>query len=308
MPPIHEEIDELWKQVAEEAAMQLPELTAMSEFLDEVAEEVASVGRPKLEPWVSILEVGILWLAHLHISLDREMERHSGDRILVPWSLTGFAVSQAVAIHRLSLSGLDSAAKGSLRSLIEAINALIVCLADEELSTRFREPQSFEEARRLWYLELSPKRLSVRLSNIIKSFGLDDQAEAALQDWMRQELELAPQFVHVSYLAAVFTCKSPHVDNQMMRPAIFGSPSVFSVRTLAQAAKTIWFFSRIGFALLVRPQAVDSEPIHRLDVNEENDRTVALGYYVYSELVFDHWEDDNTPPPEEPGVTGRGDR
>jgi hypothetical protein len=202
MPPIHEEIDKSWKRVAEEAAVQLPELTPMSAFLDEVAEEVASVGRPKLEPWVSVLEVGILWLAHLHISLDREMERHSDDRILAPWSLTGFAVSQAVAIHRLSLSGLDSAAKGNLRSLIEALNTLIVCLADEELSTRFRGSQSFEEARRLWYLDLSPKRLSVRLGNIIKSYGLDDEADAALQGWMHEELELASQLVHVSYLAA----------------------------------------------------------------------------------------------------------
>lgn len=303
MPPIHEEIDKSWKRVAEEAAVQLPELTPMSAFLDEVAEEVASVGRPKLEPWVSVLEVGILWLAHLHISLDREMERHSDDRILAPWSLTGFAVSQAVAIHRLSLSGLDSAAKGNLRSLIEALNTLIVCLADEELSTRFRGSQSFEEARRLWYLDLSPKRLSVRLGNIIKSYGLDDEADAALQGWMHEELELASQFVHVSYLAAVLTCKSPHIDDQMIRPAIFGLSSVFSVRTLAQAAKMIWFFSRIGFPLLVRPQAVNSEPIHQLDINDENDRTVVLGYYVYSELVFDHWEDDNTPLPEEPGET-----
>jgi hypothetical protein len=249
---------------------------------------------------MSILEVGILWLAHLHLSLDREKELHARDCLLVPWSLTGFAVSQAVALHRLSLSGLDSAAKGNLRSLIEGLNALIVCLADEELSTRFRGPQSFEEARRLWYLDLSPKKLSARLSNIIRSFGLDEQAEAALQDWMRQEIELASQFVHVSYLAAVFTCKSPHVDDQMMRPAIFGSPSVFSVRTLAQAAKMIWFFSRIGFALLVRPQAADSEPIYRLDINDENDRIVVLGYYVYDELILDRWEDDITPPPEEP--------
>jgi hypothetical protein len=181
MPTIHDEIDEIWKRVAEEAAMQLPALTPMSEFLDEVAEEVASVGRPKLEPWVSILELGILWLTHLHISFDREMEQRSGDRILVPWSLTGFAVSQAVAVHRLSLSGLDSAAKGSLRSLIEALNTLIVCLADEEISTRFRGAQSFEEARRLWYLDLSPKRLSVRLRHIIKSYGLDDEVDAALQ-------------------------------------------------------------------------------------------------------------------------------
>jgi hypothetical protein len=119
---------------------------------------------------------------------------------------------------------------------------------------------------------------------------------------MHEELELASQFVHVSYVAAVLTCKSPHVDDQMMRPAIFGLPSEFSVRTLAQAAKMIWFFSRVGFPFLVRPQTVNSEPMHQFDINDENDRTVVLGYYVYSELVFDHWDDGNTPVPDEPGA------
>jgi hypothetical protein len=299
MPTINEEIDEVWKRVAKESGAQLPPITDMSAFLDEVAQESASIGRPKLEPWASILETGILWLAHLYISLDGEMQRYSSDRLCVAWALTGFACSQAVAIHRLCLSRLDPAAKGSLRSLIEALNVSIVCITDEELSTHFLKAQDFEEARHLWYLELSPKKLSVRLDSIIRSFGLDEEVSAGVQAWIHEELELASQVVHVSYPAAVLAGRAAHVDDQMMQLAIFGSPTSYSVRTLATAAKMIWFFSRVGFNLLMRPQTAGSQSIHRLNANDGNDRTVALGYYVYNELVDNHWEDDLLPLPED---------
>jgi hypothetical protein len=51
----------------------------------------------------------------------------------------------------------------------------------------------------------------------------------------------------------------------------------------------------------VRPQGVGSQCIHRLHAADENDRTVALGYYVYDELLDNHWEDDRLPIPEEEG-------
>jgi hypothetical protein len=304
MPTINEEIDEVWRRVAKENGAELPPITDMAAFLDEVAQESASIGRPKLEPWVSILETGILWLTHLYISLDYislhgETQRSPSNRLYVAWALTDFACSQAVAIHRLCLSGLDPAAKGCLRSLIEALTVSIVCITDEELATRFLKAQDFDEARHLWYPELSPKKLSVRLDSIIRSFGLDDEVSAGVRAWIHEELELASQVVHVSYPAAVFAGRAKHVDGQMMHPAIFGWPTRFSVRTLATAVKTIWFFSRFGFNLLMRPQTAGSQSIHRLNANDENDRTVALGYYVFNELVDNHWQDDLLPLPED---------
>ncbi len=116
MSPISEEIDEFWKQVGKEEGMRLLPREDRSAFLSKLGEESASIGRPKLEPWVSILEIGILGLTHLYLSLQNAMDQHPSDRLRVPWSLTGFACSQAVAIHCLSLSGLDPAAKSSLRT------------------------------------------------------------------------------------------------------------------------------------------------------------------------------------------------
>jgi hypothetical protein len=207
--------------------------------------------------------------------------------------------SQAVAIHRLSLSGLDPAAKGTLRSLIEALHVLVVCLADEEMSNRFLEAQAFDAARQLWYQELSPKKLSFRLDNIIQSFGLDDEVSADMREWVRGELEVASQFVHVSYPAAVMASLSRHVDRQTTRMAIFASPGTFSERTLGIAASMIWFFSRIAFPLLVSRKPMNSGRIHRLNRNDGNDQTVVLGYYVYDELVKDRWGNITVPAPEE---------
>ena len=51
----------------------------------------------------------------------------------------------------------------------------------------------------------------------------------------------------------------------------------------------IWTFSRIAFPLLMLPQAADSEPIHRLNRDDENDRAVWLGYRVYDDLIGNHW-------------------
>lgn len=59
MSPISEEIDELWKRVGKEEGMRLLPGEDMSAFLSELGEESASIGRAKLEPWVSILEIGI---------------------------------------------------------------------------------------------------------------------------------------------------------------------------------------------------------------------------------------------------------
>jgi hypothetical protein len=87
----------------------------------------------------------------------------------------------------------------------------------------------------------------------------------------------------------------------MMQPAIFGWPTRLSVRTLATAVKMIWFFSRFGFNLLMCPQTAGSQSIHCLNANDDNDRTVELGYYVYNALVDMHWEDDLTPLPKDPG-------
>jgi hypothetical protein len=138
--------------------------------------------------------------------------------------------------------------------------------------------------------------------SIIRSFGLDDEVSAGVRAWIHEELELASQVVHVSYPAAVLVGRAKHVDDQMMQLAIFGSPTIYSVRTLATAAKMIWFFSRIGFNLLMRPQKAGSRSIYRLNANDENDRTVTLGYYVFNELVDDHWQDDLLPLPEDSGA------
>ncbi len=145
------------------------------------------------------------------------------------------------------------------------------------------------------------QELSLRLDSIIQSFGLDDEVRAEVREWGRVELEVASQFVHVSYISAVMESLSHHVDKQGPGMAILGSPTTFSERTLEVAASMIWIFSRIAFPLLVSRQPMNSVHIHRLNRNDENDQTLVLAYEVYHELVQNHWSNNTIPALEERG-------
>ncbi len=261
----------------------------MGATLDEIAVECRDSDLAHLSPWLEILELAIGWIGMLHLVFDEELEPDSEPQIRVAWALTGFVTTQSVGIRNLCLSGLDTPAKAVLRSLIEALSVLVVCMDDPALAKRFQDAKEPKEARTLWHSELSPKRLAEKIDRAVSSLELDTEVHTEMKNWLSQESELTSQTVHVSFIAAAYTCKSLHPD-KMMRNSIFGSPTLFSVRTMAQSCKTLFMLSRIAFRFMAHPASGRVAPLI-LDNGNETHRSALLAYETLCAITMNHWEE-----------------
>ena len=133
---------------------------------------------------LAILDEGILWLSVLHIALEHTLG--SDDRRRAAWALCGTACSQAVAIRRLILSGLDIPAVVLRRTMSESLFKCIALIRQADLAKRFVEAQSDEEANRVWSQALRPSRVEKVLAEVeTELFG---EAHDPNEEWNSHEV------------------------------------------------------------------------------------------------------------------------
>jgi hypothetical protein len=287
-------VAEIWQMVANKAGLDLHcSATELTRILDECGHEEEISSQKDLQPWMAILEHEILWLACLHTSLGTALAEYSRHDLRVPWALTGAATAQAMAVRKLCLSGLDVPAKTVLRTLIEILNICVVTLFDPKLRQAYSEAQDFEQAYKLWRSSFSGKKLRRNLSEALKATGFDKEAREVLLQWQMEESTVASQAVHTSYLAAVLSSVPRPSDSRLLiRSGVLGASTTFSIRTLAQACKAIWFFKRLSIDLLIRPAKGNSGALHTLNKESDIDKIVIVGYLALNRTIERFWDED----------------
>ncbi|HME71982.1 MAG TPA: hypothetical protein VKM54_19235 [Myxococcota bacterium] len=285
---IQREIDRLWSETAARIDLVVPSGHRFTDTIDDAESDSVAQAHSSLEPFLSILEQGIQWLACLHGSMDiaAEAERiPNSDR--APIAFIGAASAYAAAVRRLVLSGLDSPARAVARSLAESLHFAIASLHSQEIRQGIRAPQSLEEANAYWYSHLRGHRIDRILVAVEGSIGLDAETKLELRRTREAEAQWLGFFVHPSYLAAELTCKPRSAAKPgMHKVGIIGHCSIDSVHTLDAANKLIWYFARIGHVLIFRPP-----PFFQIDPDSEMDRMAVMGREVFSKLVINHWEE-----------------
>src|SRR2546426_717725 len=164
--------------------------------------KVKKVNRARL----AILDEGILWLSVLPIALEHTLG--SDDRRRAAWALCGTACSQAVAIRRLILSGLDIPAVVLRRTMSESLFKCIALIRQADLAKRFVEAQSDEEANRVWSQALRPSRVEKVLAEVeTELFGEAHDPNEEFRTWRRVEFARSSQSVHASYISSVLASR-----------------------------------------------------------------------------------------------------
>jgi len=83
------------------------------------------------------------------------------------------------------------------------------------------------------------------LQKFFKTHGFEEDLINDFKLWQQEETIAASQAVHPSYIAWVLATSPYPADKRTFKPGALGSATLFSVRTLAQASKTIWYYSMV---------------------------------------------------------------
>lgn len=247
-----------------------------------------------MEPWISILDEGIQWLAQLHmaLSLARSGNFEKDKEILVPFALVGSACANSVAIRKLILSGLDGSAKVLVRTLKQTLNICIAVIDNIKLANEFIAAQDFSIAKKFWNQKLSPNKLNSILTKIEKSLDFDDEVIDNLKGWREENLSLCSQYVHPSYVASLLIAEPPSVLYPYEHsPGILGKTSITSLRTLPEICKAIWYFSQIGIRVLMKlaNQQGEGSPAWQA-FQGYNARAFIIGKEIYSKIILRYWD------------------
>jgi hypothetical protein len=288
---IEKEIEQLWKEASTFTGLEPIYDVKFGDYLNEFSLKRESITHQSIQPWFSILEQAISWLAVLHLALSGENGPKT-EELRVSWALTGAACSQAVAIRKLCLDGLDLPAKSVLRSLIETFNILIITIHDEEIRHLYVQAEDFDQAYKIWRKYLTGKNANAQLAKIFEEYEIEIDVHDEFREWQSQEYTIVSQATHVSYLAAACATAPYPVDGSTFELGMFGSPTIFSIRTLAQACKSIWFFSMIGFNLLIRANPKDGTHLYLPSPDDTGGKILLNGYFVLDRLLRKHWEED----------------
>ena len=246
-----------------------------------------------LEPWISLLEICIQWLAHLHIALFEGSIKYSKKyrhKIFVPCVLTGTACVQARSILTLVSCGFDSPARSILRTLIETLSICIVTAHNDELCRKYYKSRNFKKSNELWYREFSRGKLQNLLHQVELTSGFPNDVSNAMRKWFKEESSVYSQTIHTSYISAFLTAfPIDKYNNYEPRKGVFGCNTGFSHRTLSQATMFIWYFSRIGYNSILDTTKYKGELVKSLTGKNKNGAAVVFGREVLSKLTLKYW-------------------
>lgn len=271
--------------------------------LDKASAIADTESRENLGLWIAILEQSIQWLSLFHELIGDSASKGLSERLVVPYTILSVSISQAVAIRKLCLIGLDTSARAVMRTLFESIDLAILTLFDFRAQDDFFDTEESEDARRFWNMYIRKKhdkqtghylsRVDEILQEVLHMSGHDKEHIDLLLRHHLNEIDFASRTVHLSLHAAQFTAKALSSDGHRLLPGRFGVSTMFSIRTLAQSSKWIWLFSRIAHPLLIDPIITGQESIYEIDVFRDTAKQERVAYYALNALLVSHWDDDS---------------
>lgn len=291
---IYSEIEELWEECYADAQREPPGRSAFHDLCQQLRDENRHIGTERLQPWLGILEFGLEWLSYIHFALSNENEigpRH--DNCRAPWALVGASTAFGLSLRELCLSGFDTRARSLLRSYTESLFLCLATLDDKDLADRYANSEDDARIKDFWHTVASPKNLHVRINELERKYGFPEDLVKEMTDWRRTEYEVLSQSSHLSYLAACMTCLPAQLtDHETHQVGILGRASANSIRTVSYAARTTWYFSRLGFPMIV---GKDKDDGGLLQVDKENDwhQRIVIGRDVLSRVTVANWDDQS---------------
>jgi hypothetical protein len=285
-----------WSQGFADACRQNQYDTSFIELLTKRERESEAVAAKHLQPWLHILEDSIQWLANLAAILDRlntDGALNNAERAI--WAMVGASCAHAMAVRRLVLSGLDTAARAEVRTLDEHLCACIAFLHDRELAKRFQQCQTKDDAEQFWYKNLNTKAIRKHLNAVERTVGLEPIVSVDMRAWRSNEIDWFSQAIHPSYLGAALTTRTLSAEDPDKHGLAFlGLASACSDRTLNFACKSIWYFACFGFMMLFNEHN-SQPPVIRVDKEDEMHQLAVVGRYVIQRLNQRYWSHEIYP-------------
>jgi hypothetical protein len=286
--PIYSEIEQEWRASYGKAGHDPPSRDDFAAVIADHEKETRIATTVGLQPWLGIFEFGIEWLVYVHIALDGVKPKPPHH--LVPWALTGSAVSFGLSIRALCLTGFDTPARSLLRSYVETLFLCLAALDDRNLARAYQSAGNDDEVKTFWHTTASPKNLHNRIRQIERKSGLTEDVVAKLTGWRREEYEILSQSSHLSYLAACLTAVSRTLGEiDSYKPGIFGLASDASIRTLTYAAAVTWHFSCFAHNFLIGHSASDS--LLPIDQTSKLQLQMVVARQVLGKILIEHWDE-----------------
>lgn len=284
-----------------------------SEKLNKHHNEIEEEVRKAFTPLIHTLDEGFQWLSKFYnlceICFDRELDGECNNRFLSMFTLSGTACLYLSSLRKLILTGHDGPAKAILRSLADTLYSCIVIGNDEELATQFVQAKSEKEALKLWYKELTAKKINSKLSAIEFEITQDSTFVEEFSLSREGNSQFYSEFVHPWFLTS-FICSLPvaisNPENHICGK--HGAASAFLHRTLSEAIKLIWYFAHVSSYLIERKDVLSpkmrnsilNDAIKALDGKTEEDNlqlaanymSLKMGLSVFSEVAKKYWDID----------------
>lgn len=280
---IHNEINKSWEKEILELKKSVGIVATRQDldlnlFLEKMCSSQERLVRKHYKEVLAILEECISWLSLLHMWLLEENElRDIG-------CLVGMACAQAVSIRKLILSGLDSSARAILRTLFETLCISILVLDDKALREEFRKA---ENTSNFWYSNFAKGKIFKKLDDLFTNRDIHDTVTKVFTDWIREEYSRLSETIHPTFRAAILSTYSKSLEDvDTFKIGTWGRATTFSESTFKNECLIIWYFSRVGFFILVSNIKKSKTMRHMLDKNDMNFLNVVLGRNVVANLVL----------------------
>jgi hypothetical protein len=284
---IYDDINSYWRATHKKMEIEAHDWGGFFEFLSESESTTVSKTVEGLQPALAILELGIEWLSYVHVALTSEKGHFAcSENARVPWALVGAAVSFGLSIRQLSLLGLDTPARALLRTYVETLLLCIVALHDTSVCKAYMDAEADSDVKNFWHRIASPKNLHERVMRIEREKGIEEGAISDWKNWRRQEYEVLSQSSHLSYVAAFLTSVCPTLDDEeRFVPGLFGQPNGNSLRTVAYAAATTWYFTRMSGSKILSKK----DCLLVLDAKNEWHQRIFISGEVLSTVFLENW-------------------
>jgi len=153
---------------------------------------------------------------------------------------------------------------------------------------------NFEQAKDGWKKHFTTEKIHIKFAEIFKTHGFEEDLINDFKLWQQEETIAASQAVHPSYIACVLATSPYPADKRTFKPGALGSATLFSVRTLAQASKTIWYYSMVGFYFLIKPGTDGGPPLFEIPQDDKTKSIIVNGHFVLDQIVRKHWNEDGS--------------
>jgi hypothetical protein len=201
---------------------------------------------PVLENWIAILDEFISRFLSLNNCINLMIRRESPylEEFRIFFPLLGSILTQFLAVRRLIMAGLDTAAKQNLRVLVEYIDVSVHLNCNRELISEFRKTEDLEEANRFWHNYIkagrSRKTYDERSRMSMEEFGTWDW----WVEFRKEEERVLGASIHPSLAASQMTLLPEFDSENTGLPGYFGVIKSLSIRTIKYSV-----FSTIPYLL-----------------------------------------------------------